>query len=151
SALHYAVAESNVRLVQALIMRRAELNLQDQEGRTPLYEAASRNVANCLKLLINAGANINITDNSDISPLAAAAAQNHEHSIDLLLDLLSMILKAKPEAVRDIDEDGWTPLHWACRQKNSVDIIHILLDNGAEKNAATKRGWRPIDVAKYHG
>ncbi|UKZ97022.1 uncharacterized protein TrAFT101_011791 [Trichoderma asperellum] len=461
SALHYAVAESNVRLVQALIMRRAELNLQDQEGRTPLYEAASRNVANCLKLLINAGANINITDNSDISPLAAAAAQNHEHSIDLLLEftaqsamlqgadesisldialqtrqsvlakivrrlvrdktkwdvsdsalkllmqndnealaklrtllkaglqhnriigdygtmlhhavlwddiglvkllaeddhaqpgivfkeygtplqiaaeqasynapeiiqillsagadpmlgsggrgsplhaaasmrngrcegryeeifktivnhtpdtlhkeagnfptvlqsavasgtlemvklviesgahldviagkwgtplhlavastyraetdlllyhddssltvgsidqegriplhmtprsdyfwqsefyemtrseeygplyrefqkrhllhfcagngcesLLSMILKAKPEAVRDIDEDGWTPLHWACRQKNSVDIIHILLDNGAEKNAATKRGWRPIDVAKYHG
>lgn len=60
------------------------------------------------------------------------------------------MLSEHPETINDKDVDGWTPLHWACRRK-SAQVIELLIERGAEKNDRTKRGWKPIDVAKYHG
>jgi ankyrin repeat protein len=66
------------------------------------------------------------------------------------MNTLDWMLKLHPKAKFDKDIDGWTPLHWACRQ-DSIEVVTLLIDNGADKNAKTDRGWRPIDVAKYHG
>jgi hypothetical protein len=52
--------------------------------------------------------------------------------------------------VNDPDVDKWTPLHWACRS-GSPQVVTLLLENGANKNARTSRGWQPLDVAIYHG
>lgn len=64
--------------------------------------------------------------------------------------IMESILEEFPDAIHDKGIDGWTPLHWACREKSSL-IIKFLLDKGARADARTNRGWRPIDVAKYHG
>ncbi|KAH6627369.1 hypothetical protein F5144DRAFT_651701 [Chaetomium tenue] len=48
------------------------------------------------------------------------------------MSVAAELLVRHPEAIDDVDDDGWTPLHWACRQ-DSVPM--------------TKRGWQPIDVA----
>ncbi|KAM0436592.1 hypothetical protein ACHAPT_002300 [Fusarium lateritium] len=63
--------------------------------------------------------------------------------------LLCGLLEDNPDSAKDPDLDGWTPLHWACRQGN-LGVIALLLDDGADKNATTNRGWRPLDVAIYH-
>lgn len=134
SALHYAVVRSNARLAQALIMRKADLNLRDQEGRTPLYEAASRNVANCLKLLINAGADINIPDHFGITPLVAAAAENHENSIDLLLDFTAqyaLLQRANESIGLDI----------------ALRVRHSVLSKIVRRLVRDKSKWDVSDIA----
>ncbi|OAD61946.1 Ankyrin repeat domain-containing protein 40 [Eufriesea mexicana] len=35
--------------------------------------------------------------------------------------------------------NGWTPLHWACK-KGSLDVVALLLKNGADKNIRTEIG-----------
>ncbi|EGR46180.1 uncharacterized protein TRIREDRAFT_66758, partial [Trichoderma reesei QM6a] len=146
TALHQGAARSDARLVQSLLLRKAELNPTDQHGRTPLYEAASRGAVDCLKLLVDAGADINVPDSSGVTAMFAAATENYERCVDILL--AAPIQRSTQE--KNVDIDGWTPLHWACRHR-SYDTIRLLLDRQANKNAVTYRGWRPIDVAKYHG
>lgn len=76
-------------------------------------------------------------------PLHFAAGLGMSQSIKEIIEVF-------PDAIHDKDIDGWTPLHWVCRGKSSL-VIKFLLDKGARADARTNRGWRPIDVAKYHG
>ncbi|KAL7805227.1 ankyrin [Trichoderma aethiopicum] len=85
TALHIGASRSDARLVQALLLRKAELNPKDRYGQTPLHQAARYNAVDCLKLLVDAGADVNATDSSGVTALIAAAAQNHEHCVDILL------------------------------------------------------------------
>jgi len=45
--------------------------------------------------------------------------------------------------VNSKDEDGDTPMHYACRN-NNTDIITLLLNNGASPNIANKYGELPM-------
>ncbi|PTB62671.1 ankyrin, partial [Trichoderma citrinoviride] len=147
TALHLGASRSDARLVQSLLMRKAELNPKDRDGRTPLYEAARVNAVDCLKLLVDAGADVNAADSSGVTALIAAATPNHERCVDILLTAPT---KKSTRRVEE-DVDGWTPLHWACRQRSTNTVKLLLLDLKANKDALTHRGWRPIDVANYHG
>jgi ankyrin repeat protein len=44
------------------------------------------------------------------------------------------------------DFNGFTPLHYAVR-KNSLDLILILLDNGADIGISNDYGQTPLDIA----
>ncbi|KAG8428537.1 hypothetical protein J3459_003851 [Metarhizium acridum] len=54
-------------------------------------------------------------------------------------------LQKHPDAVRDCDVDGWTPLHWACRSRNRK-VVRFLLDRDDStcRNARSLRGWTPL-------
>lgn len=47
------------------------------------------------------------------------------------------------------DQEGWTPLHWACRNRY-VETIKNLKDRGAALSSRTNNGWTPWHVALYH-
>ena len=49
-----------------------------------------------------------------------------------------------------MDINGWTPLHWAVKYSTSV-IVEMLLDRGADVNAASKYGWTPLHLAAGDG
>ncbi|KAI4644047.1 uncharacterized protein J4E78_009630 [Alternaria triticimaculans] len=53
------------------------------------------------------------------------------------------------EQVNLADEDGWTSLHWACRQWD-VSIIRRLISCGANTDSLTKDRQTPWDVAVFH-
>ena len=53
------------------------------------------------------------------------------------------------DVVTTPDDDGWTPLHWACRHMFPSNA-EWLIQQGASVAARTVEGWTPEDVATYH-
>ena len=51
--------------------------------------------------------------------------------------------------VNQIDNDGWTPLHYAASNRFE-DIIKVLIDYGADRTIKDIWGNTPIDLTKYH-
>ena len=49
-----------------------------------------------------------------------------------------------------IDNEGQTPLHRSCKIGN-IDIVKLLLNNGASLNLTNRYGWYPIHIASYFG
>jgi ankyrin repeat protein len=62
----------------------ADVDLQDDEGRTPLHCAASDGRADMAKLLLESGADVNAQDNEGRTPLDLAVDRSHTEVADLL-------------------------------------------------------------------
>ena len=45
------------------------------------------------------------------------------------------------------DNDGWTPLVFACDNKASKEVIELLIAKGAKVNAKDNDGWTPLMIA----
>ncbi|KAI1174783.1 hypothetical protein F4777DRAFT_552949 [Nemania sp. FL0916] len=56
------------------------------------------------------------------------------------------------QLINETDHDGWTPLHWACRSRQS-ELVNLLIQMGATTTEPSIRpaGWLPYHVAVYHG
>jgi ankyrin repeat protein len=76
-----------------------------------------------LELLLNAGANPNITRNG-VAPLLLAAEFGDADAVQLLL-------KARAK-VTVTDHRGFGVLAWAARGRQSVDVVKLLLEAGAD-------------------
>jgi ankyrin repeat protein len=88
TALHVAVALDSISCVQFLIGRGANLELLDDEGRTPFLAAASYGKLPVLKLLERAGANIFARDFWGNNAMLAAAKFNDNPEV--LYELLRL-------------------------------------------------------------
>lgn len=60
-----------------LIDSGADINVQDNEGRTPSHWACSRNHLDQIKSLMENGADVNVKDNDGKIPLHLACEENH--------------------------------------------------------------------------
>lgn len=67
------------------------------------------------------------------------------------LDILEYLLccDISEAKINQADDDGWTPLHWACRQW-SVSTLRFLIERGAKTDSRTLEKWTPWDVAVFH-
>ncbi len=59
------------------------------------------------------------------------------------LALIKALVEKNPELINSKDQDGRTPLHWACRGKNH-EIVVYLLEKGADVNALDKDQVAPL-------
>ncbi|KAI1659747.1 ankyrin repeat-containing domain protein [Daldinia decipiens] len=64
--------------------------------------------------------------------------------------MIERILKECPDLINVSDRDGWTPLHWSCRQ-DDIQATESLINHGANREAITHHRWAPRHVAIYHG
>lgn len=115
----------------------------DAGGRLPVHLAAVGNNAHLIDILTTPYVSLVTRDYEERHSLHFAAGNGN-------VTFVGAVLARFPEAVRDVDCDGWTPLHWACRQEFARMVV-MLLDKGADRHAKTKRGWQPAHVAMYHG
>ncbi|MBM3886423.1 ankyrin repeat domain-containing protein [Candidatus Dependentiae bacterium] len=77
--LHTAAKDGLGNKVERLLSTadgRAMINIQDEQGRTPLHWAAEGHKQVCTQLLIGARANVNARDNANKTPLQLARAGN---------------------------------------------------------------------------
>ena len=65
-------------------------------------------------------------------------------------DQVEQYIKAHPSMVTDTDELGFTQLHHEALAGN-LTIVNLLLENGADKNARTKSGKTPAELAGQIG
>ena len=109
----------------------------DSYGRTPLHQAAYRNLE-CVQWLVAQGADINAKTQGGETPLACAINQEK-------LDVTQYLI-GKGADLRGVDNGGATLLHRAARKRNP-EFAKLLLAKGADVNARDKRGVTPLHRA----
>jgi len=82
--------------------------------------------------------------------LVAPAGVSAQAIIDAVkrndISAVQLLLRAAPANARATDGDGATPLHWAA-DGGLVDIMRLLIANGARVNQQQKNGWTPAHSA----
>ena len=123
----------------------AKVNTKNNEvGRTPLHDAASRGHAPVVSILIAAGADVNAKNNVGKTPLHQAADRKRATIIAILL--------ATGADVNARDNNGETPLYMPiARGWGYAPVISILIAAGADVNAKNNDGETPLYRAAYWG
>lgn len=80
--LHHAIYINNIYVVKLLIDANADLNIQDDYGRTPLIMCADYNIIDICYLLIEAGAEWNITNDNNKTFIDLLSIRNRKHIVD---------------------------------------------------------------------
>lgn len=155
--LHEAAIGGTAIELERFINAGADVNGQNDIGKTPLHEAAyfgcDRNVRN----LIIHGAKLNITDEQGRTPLHLACT-NHpsRQELSLMTTFFGVenkgyrkgadALIAAGANINAQDKDGWTPLHHAVYGAHDK-LVSLLLDRGANPAIEAKGGITALDVA----
>jgi ankyrin len=116
--------------VADLLQQRANVNVRDELGATPLAWAVLRNNVDMVTRLLAAGADPNLVDVNGVGPLALAVESDAVEIARLLLEK-----KADPNPARS---NGETPLMSAVRLRSPA-MVQLLLDHGAQANVAEKK------------
>ncbi|KAF2879739.1 hypothetical protein ILUMI_26435, partial [Ignelater luminosus] len=172
--LHHSTKWKNSKIVQKIVSYKADVNVQDYIGNTPLHEAIFNRNDNIsvISLLLSNGADANIKNVEGLTPLhLGIMIDNYKVVHELLVYKADVNVQYKagktplhmaiPEpldgvvdssfcgqAVYKVIEElvshkadinikndaGYTPLHQAVLSNQRLDIVSLLLSNGANVN-----------------
>ena len=143
SRMHRAAATQTEHQIRELLERRADPNVRNFRGETPLHRAAIRNPdLDVSRTLIGAGADVNAQDEKGATPLHRAAHNPSTGRAHLLI-----------ETGADVgarDNSGATPLHHAAESGHEAMIVR-LVEAGADPNARDQAGRTPLRIAVEKG
>ena len=125
SDLFKAVEKSNINQVIQLVLHGSDVNVQDDELKTPLFYASIRGNRDIVKVLINNGAKINAQDASGQTPLFHAASKGFVDVVELLIE--------NGAKVNIKDKHGRDALSIAIINCDR-NIVKLLIDNNADKH-----------------
>ena len=144
--LMIAAEDSLVNVVTFLIKQGANVDLQDNYGKTALhYALGSLNFSfEILCCLIQKGADVNTGSNDKLTSLMIAAEKGHINALTLLI---------KFGADADLqDKNGKTALHHAVYGSDvSCEILSCLIEMGADVNAGGNINHTPLMIAAEKG
>ncbi len=169
--LLFAVRDGNLEMTKLLLKRGADINQSSGNHTTPLIIALLNGQVGIASYLLDNGADPNAVDDYGRGPLFAAVDLrnfNHEKYTDLPtdgrdpMDLIKALLKkgANPNQRTDtvpvhglmqfdaswVNFDGQTPFVRAALS-GDIQVMRLLLENGADPNIATKQGTTALMAA----
>ena len=129
--LMLAITERYENVARALINKGADVNAVDNDGKTVLMYAVKNAYIELVLELINKGSDVNAVDKEGMTPLLYAADRSIGHDMEIFNDpdLTKMELIQKI-----IYEEK------VARPKKGKEIVKILVENGADVNAANNEG-----------
>ncbi|KAH7192819.1 ankyrin repeat-containing domain protein [Fusarium flagelliforme] len=135
------------RLVHYLIQKGADVNVSDYQGKRAAHHAVPSASNRSIGLLIKAGVDLLPPDYYGRTPLHFAAMHCHWEFIGIFIDFL-------PEGydINVKDDDGWTPLMYACKNARSDALkIEILVKAyGADVWPISYDGqWSALKLANF--
>lgn len=136
--LHTAARHACAHAVKAMVSRGVSVNATDEEGATPMHEAAARDQIRIMATLTAAGAKINARDGSGRTPLHYAGA-----------DAAKWLIRAGAD-IEVRDKDGRTPLH-SMSLGIDAPTLAILLRHGADINAIDNQGRTALHIVAADG
>jgi ankyrin repeat protein len=127
--IHWAVYKVDYELVEALIAKKAKVEVTNEFGSTPLAEAVELADARMVKMLLDAGAAVD-TPNKDGQTALMLAVKPGE------LAIVEMLVKVGANVNTVEKYQNQTPLMWAVvAPKNAAEITKLLLSKGASVKA----------------
>ena len=177
-ALHYAVMSCNADVVQMLIDAGADIDMLDNDGRSPLLSACNSGALDVVKILVRAGAGVRARDNQGDTCLTLStlvACSGHTDTVRYLVglpdfdvndgggyhsalhyavmsynaDVVQMLIDAGAD-IDTLDNEGCSPLHSACNS-GALDAVKILIRAGARVRATDNEGHTCLTLAVCSG
>ena len=131
-------------LVQCLVERGVDVNIEDKYGNTPLYMACIYNHLPVVEYL-TAQPNCNINSNNERHPLIAAADKKHLEIVKHLIESSGCDINVREKGT------GSTPLHKAC-YNGSLSIVEYLISKPqCYIEAIDKKRNQPLHYAARQG
>ena len=132
--IHSSAQQGHSDTTALLLELKADPNVQDNEGRTPLWVASFDGYIGVIKTLIAAGAKVNLADAQGMTPLYAASSQGQVRSISTLAELSASIDQETNK--------GWSPIAMAAAAHAGKDeVVRLLAHLGARLHASDGHGF----------
>ena len=152
TALHFSVFKNNYDLTLLILEEIKKglginsskkisefINAKNKEGITALhYSVINGNIA-IFKLLKKNGANLEAVTNTGKNIMHIAAESNQP-------SMMIYLYLNEAQDISSVDENGSTPLHWACYYK-AEECVNYLLYLNADINAQDKENFTPLNIA----
>jgi ankyrin repeat protein len=151
--LHLASANGFLNIAILLVRHKAQINISDEMGWTPITIAAEQNNGDIVAFLYGQGATLSAEINGDEVYLDEEGIPDGALLLGAELGELDAVHRALDRGA-DINcrlqDDGWTSLLMATK-KDGEEMVRSLLARGADPNAASNTGYTPLMRAAGHG
>jgi ankyrin repeat protein len=147
--IHWAVYRVDYDLVDALIARKARVDVANEFGHTPLAEAVKQGDARMVKTLLSAGSGTEGANEDGQTALMVAIKNGDLPIFQMLIDA-----GAKVNVVEKVQDQ--TPLMWAAAAtRNAAEMVKGLIAKGAAVNARARFNDWPSQITseprgQYH-
>ncbi len=151
TALISACEHNYIEMVRYLLSKGADPNITAKDGSTALIRAAG-NAPDAVEPLLSAGADIDARadDGTGVMTQCVFGVLYKGYPMELAELLVSRVSDAD-EAMSAPDAiSGYTPVFWAARE-NHEQLVRLLVEHGADVNAAAKDGKTPLTLAEEEG
>ncbi len=140
STLARAVQNGDTEQVMQLLAANEDVNLKEEDGRTPIFFAVQNGDIEIVKALLLHGADVNVRSEDGETPLMQIYEDSTVEMVQLLIDAGAKVNRTTKE--------GSTALMRAAASA-PAKVVKVLLDAGAEVNARDEEGWTPLMRAAY--
>lgn len=135
--LFWAAKEGHIEIINALLAKKAKVNIKDENKKTPLMHLIENHHAAGAQILIEHNADINAVDAKGNTPLSLAL-QHKEHAI-----ALALIEKGADLSIANLAE--------LAAIGGNKDVAEALIQNGVNLYIKKGKDPSPLSVALFHG
>ncbi|KAG7251519.1 hypothetical protein CRUP_023227, partial [Coryphaenoides rupestris] len=133
-SIHQLAAQGEMVFLASRIEQETVINLQDEEGFTPLMWAAAHGQIAVVEFLLQNGADPNLLAKGRESALSLACSKGYTDIVKMLIDC----------------GNGGAPLLYAVHG-NHVRCVEILLESGSDPTMESDSGFNAMDMAVAMG